>query len=340
MSTSEPSSATPPRATWASPSLSALGLIFAALLLLVIGGAAWAGYQAGQAQRAARAQAAAAAELQTQFQRGVEDLNAARFRLAASRFQYILEREPNYPGASDRLAEARRALQVTAVPTPVATEPLPVLESQDPAEILALAQQLTEKGNWDGALFELALVRALDPAHEPATVDGLIFTVLRARGIARIQSDATEAGITDLDHAAGFRPLDEQARSYRAWARLYLAARSFYGLDWPRALGILNDLYLLAPNFKDTSALLYDGTVSAAAQFGAAGDACQAAEYYAAAQQLRNEPAIAEALTLAQTNCALTPTPDPNAPTPDPNAPTPDPNVTPAPTAEPPTPAP
>jgi hypothetical protein len=297
-----------------------LGLAFAVLLLLVIAGAAWAGYQAGQAQRAERAQAAAAVELETQFQRGVEDLNAARFRLAASRFQYILERAPDFPGAADRLAEAQRALQVTAVPTPVPTEPLPVPDTQDPAEIVTLAQQLVEKANWDGALLELALVRATAPTHEPATVDGLIFTALRARGIARIRGDGMEAGITDLDHAAGFRPLDEEARGYRAWARLYLAARSFYGLDWPRAIGVLRDLYLLAPNFKDTSALLYDGTVSFAQQLDLAADACQAAEYYAAAQQLRNEPAIAEALTLAQANCALTPTPDPNAPTPDPNA--------------------
>lgn len=330
MSTSEPSTTTS-RVAWSAPSLSTLGLVFALLLLLVIGISAWAGYQAGQAQRIARAQAAEAAELEDQFQRGVADLAAARFRLAASRFQYILERRPDYPGAAERLAEAQRALQVTAVPTPVPTEPLPVVETQDPAEILALAQQLTEKGNWDGALFELALVRALAPEYEPLTVDGLIYAALRARGIARIQRDVMEAGITDLDHAARFRPLDEQARSYRAWARLYLAARSFYGLDWPRAIGILRDLYLLAPNFKDTSALLYDGIVSFAAQLDAAGDACQAAEYYAAALELRNEPAIAEALTLAQTNCALTPTPDPNAPTPDPNAPSPE-ATTPTPT--------
>lgn len=299
--------------------------------MLVIGASAWAGYQAGQAQRLARAQAAEAAELEDQFQRGVADLAAARFRLAASRFQYILQRRPDYPGAAERLAEAQRALQVTAVPTPIPTEPLPASDTKNPAEILALAQKLMEKGNWDGVLFELALVRAVAPAHEPLLVDGLIYTALRARGIARIQGDVMEAGITDLDHAARFRPLDEQARSYRAWARLYLAARSFYGLDWPRAIGILRDLYLLAPNFKDTSALLYDGTVSFAAQLAAAGDACQAAEYYAAAQQLRNEPAVAEALVLAQTNCALTPTPDPNAPTPDPNMPSTEATPTPTP---------
>lgn len=323
MSTSEPSTTTP-RAAWAAPSLSTLGLSFALLLLLVIGVSAWAGYQAGEVHRAAQAQAAEAAELEAQFQRGVADLAAARFRLAASRFQYILERRPDYPGAAERLAEAQRALQLTVVPTPVPTEPLPASDTQDPAEILALAQELIEKGNWDEALFELALVRALAPAHEPLTVDGLIYTALRARGIARIQGDVMEAGITDLDHAARFRPLDEQTRSYRAWARLYLAARSFYGLDWPRAIGILQDLYLLAPNFKDTSALLYAGTVSFATQLAAAGDACRAAEYYAAAQQLHNEPAIAEALILAQTNCALTPTPDPNA-TPAAETPTPTP---------------
>ncbi len=320
MSASEPST-TASRAFQASPSPSTLGLIFAALSLLVIGSAAWAGYEAGQAQRTAQAQATEVIELDAQFRRGVADLAAARFGLAASRFQYILERRPDYPGAAERLAEAQRALQVTAIPA----EPLPPPETKNPADIVALARQLAEKRNWDGVLFQAALVRALAPTYEPLTVDGLIYTALRERGLARIQGDVMEAGITDLDHAAGYRPLDEQARSYRAWARLYLAARSFYGLDWPRALSVLRDLYLLAPNFKDTSALLYDGTVSFATQLDAAGDACQAAEYYAAAQQLRNDPAIAEALSLAQTHCALTPTPDPNAPTPEDATPTPTP---------------
>jgi len=324
MSASEPST-TASRVFRASPSPSTLGLIFAALLLLVIGAAAWAGYEAGQVQRTAQAQATEAAELDAQFQRGVADLAAARFGLAASRFQYILERRPDYPGAAERLAEARRALQVTALPTPIPTEPLTPPETKNPADIVALARQLVEKRNWDGVLFEAALVRALAPTYEPLTVDGLIYTALRERGLARIQGDVMEAGITDLDHAAAYRPLDEQARSYRAWARLYLAARSFYGLDWPRALSVLRDLYVLAPNFKDTSALLYNGTVSFATQLDAAGDACQAAEYYAAAQQLRNDPAIAEALSLAQTHCALTPTPDPNAPTPEDATPTPTP---------------
>lgn len=295
---------------------SRLALWFALALVAALGLAAWAGYQSGAVQRESNAQATRAADLQTQFQIGLTDLQAKRYSMAATRFEYILSQDPNYPEATARLAEARTALNVTTVPP---TPTLPIIAGKDPAEMLLLAQKYANEKNWEGVLAEIALLRSTDANYEVATVDGLLYIALRERGIARILGDAMEAGITDIDHASQYRTLDETAASHRAWARLYLAARLYYGLDWARATGILRDLYLLAPNFKNTTQLLYDGTVSYAAQLNLT-DACAAAEQYAFAFTIKNDPAISEALTLAQTNCALTPTPDPNAPTPDPNA--------------------
>jgi len=322
MDTSSPA---PTEPTPPSKFTTRLSLWFALVLVAVLGLAAWAGYQSGATQRESNAQATRTADLQTQFQMGLEDLQAKRYTLAITRFEYILSQSPNYPEAAARLAEARAALSITA-PPPTPTPP--VVTGKDPAEMLALAQQYAAEQNWEGVLAEMALLRSTDASYEVATVDGLLYTALRGRGIARILGDEMEAGITDIDHASQYRALDEIAASHRAWARLYLAARLYYGLDWARATGILRDLYLLAPNFKDTTQLLYDATVSYAAQLTLT-DVCAAAEQYAFALTIYNsDPAINEALTLAQTNCALTPTPDPNAPTPDPNAPTPDPNAT------------
>lgn len=308
-----------------APSPSTLGLVFALALLATIALAAWAGYQSGLSARDTQARATQAADLQVQFTRGVEDLAAKRPQVAVTRFEYILERDPAFPGAAEKLAEAQAALQITPAPT---VSPAPTAEltiSQDPAELLAAAQKLAAAQEWDGVIAEIALLRSVNAAYETLTVDGLLYTALRGRGVARIQNEGMETGIADLDHAAEFRPLDEEARSYRAWARLYLAAKSYYGLDWPRAVGILNDLYLLAPNFKDTATLLYEATLGYAAQLELAGDACGAALQYEDAQRLRTDPVVAERLTAAQTNCLLTPTPAPT----DPNAPTVDPNATP-----------
>ena len=65
---------------------------------------------------------------------------------------------------------------------------------------------------------------------------------------------------------------------------------------------------------KDTSAKLYQATLSYAAQLNAAGDYCAAAHYYANAQRLIVDTATGDTQATAQANCALaTPTPDPNA---------------------------
>jgi tetratricopeptide (TPR) repeat protein len=288
--------------------LSTIGLVFAAVLLAVIAGAAWAGYRAGLSTRDDHLRATQASDLKSQFDLGVSDLAAGRPSMAVARFEYILSLDPDYPGAREKLAEAQAALDVT--PTPLPPTPPPIA-GEDPAQILALAQTYAAATNWDGVIDQITRLHAADPDYETVKADGLLFTALRGRGLARIQGDAMEAGIFDLDQAGAFAPLDTEARNYRAWARLYLAAKSFWGLDWAKAVDILSQLYVLAPNFKDTSRLLYQATLNYAAQLNVAGDVCAAAGSYAAAQQLFPDSQVAELQVTAEAACALTPTPEP-----------------------------
>src|SRR5690349_7767619 len=58
--------------------LSLIGLAVAALLLVVLAGAAYAGYQAGLSQRQTQFQATQAADLALQYDLGVADLAAGR----------------------------------------------------------------------------------------------------------------------------------------------------------------------------------------------------------------------------------------------------------------------
>jgi tetratricopeptide (TPR) repeat protein len=289
--------------------LSLLGWSFACILLAVLGGCALAGYRAGVNQRDQRLRATQAAELQQQYDLGVADLAAGRHELAAERFQYILNLDPDYPGAAEKLAEAHAKMNHTATPAPTAT-PLPV--SQDPAEIFALAQKAYTSGDWDGVIALLSQLHALDPDYKAVEADGMVFVALRNRGVARIQQgDEMEAGIFDLDQAKAFGPLDSEALNYRAWARLYLDAQSYWGVNWQQTVETLKLLYVLAPNFHDTSRRLYEATLSYAAQLAASGDHCAAAEQYAASQQLFVDPGVAEAQATAQAVCLLTPTPTP-----------------------------
>jgi hypothetical protein len=289
--------------------LSLLGLSFACILLVVLGGAVFAGYRAGLSRQDEQRRATEAVELKQQYDLGVADLAAGRDALAAERFQYVLTRDPNYPGAAEKLAEAQAAMNQTATPAPTRT-PLPA--SQDPAEIFALAQKAYTSGDWEGVIALLAQLHALDPDYKAVEADGMVFVALRNRGVARIQDgDEMEAGIFDLDQAQAFGPLDTEAVNYRAWARLYLEAQSYWGVNWQQTVETLKLLYVLAPNFQDTSRKLYQATLNYAAQLAAAGDNCAAAEQYTASQQLFIDPVIANTQATAQAVCLLTPSPVP-----------------------------
>ena len=300
--------------------LSLIGLAGALLLILILSGAGYAGYQAGLTQREAQYEATQAADLLLQYDLGMADLAAGRYEVAAARFEYIVKLDPAYRDAAQQLANARAGLSATATPRPLPTvTPTPTASptpfTNGAAEtIFARAQDAYAAGDWDEVLTQLARLHAVDPEYEAVRVDGMLYVALRNRGIARILGDEMEAGMVDLDQAEAFGPLDTEALNYRAWARLYLAAQSYWGLDWRQAADILEQLYLIAPYFRDTSTRLYRATVNYADQLLAAGDYCGAEERYLRAQALfTDDAAVEESLAEAQAACAQTPTPDPLA---------------------------
>jgi hypothetical protein len=164
----------------------------------------------------------------------------------------------------------------------------------------------------------LSNLHAVDPNFEAVKANGMLYVALRSRGITRILGDEMETGMYDLDQAEAIGPLDAEALNYRAWARLYLAARSYWGLDWRESMQILQQLYVLAPYFRDTSVRLYQATVNYADQLAKADDNCGAAKHYAEAQALSPDAQVADKLTAARAACAQTPQPNTTGtPTPD-----------------------
>jgi tetratricopeptide (TPR) repeat protein len=296
--------------------LSLIGLGTVLLLLVVLLGAGYAGYQAGLIQQQQQYRATQAADLQLQYDLGLGDLAAGRYEVAIARFEYIVQLDPQYRDAGLKLAEARQALAAPPTPRPSPTpgaataSPTPAATSGEAQAIYDRAQDAYAVGDWDGVITALGELHAVDAEFEAVRVDGMLYVALRNRGIASILGDAMEAGMFDLDQAAAFGPLDTEALNYRAWARLYLAAQSYWGLDWRQAMEILQQLYLIAPYFRDTNTRLYQATVNYAHQLAAAGEACAAAEHFLAAQAIfADDPAVAPALAEAQAACAAAPDP-------------------------------
>ncbi len=297
--------------------LSLIGLGTLVLFLLVLGGAGFAGYQAGLAQRDTQARATQATDLEHQYQLGLADVAAGRYEVAQARFEYILQLDPQYRDAAQQLAQVRAAMAVTPTPTPApatatatASPPPPTAtQSHEAADLFAQAQAQSAAGDWDSVISTLSRLHAVDPNYQAVKANGMLYVAYRNRGVARIAGPDIESGMFDLDKAEAIGPLDSDALNYRAWGRLYLAAQSFWGLNWQQALQILQQLHLIAPYFHDTPTLLYEATVNYADQLAHSGDPCGAAQHYAEAQDLKPDPKVAEALAAAQASCAKTPEP-------------------------------
>lgn len=222
-----------------------LALLVAALFILFA--AAGSGFLAGTSQREAELAAQEEALLQEQFDRGVVDLEEGRLQVAKQRFEYILEVNPDYPGARDLLTLAQQGLnEPTATPSPTATEviltPTPTLSLQTLDGQLEAARAANEREAWDEAIELLLSLRRKDPEYRLDEVNSLLFAAYRNRGLAKIFRKDLAQGIYDLSLASRIGTLDNQAQSWRRSASFYQYANSFIRLDWQEATSQFADL--------------------------------------------------------------------------------------------------
>lgn len=306
-----------------------LFFVFAALVAGV------SGYYTGVRQRQQARQSAVQAQAEEQFRRGVEDLEAGRYELARQRFEYVINLDPGYPGAPERLAEALLHLnRPTSAPTPQATA-TPNLAPVE--ELFEQAEQALRDEQWSRAIETLLALRAKDMGYRAVRVDGMMYLALRNRGVQRIAEEGMlEEGMYDLARAQTFGPLDRDAVNWKDWAALYLEANSFMGVNWAQAVSNFAQVYLVAPYLRNDAYIKY--AVSAqnyADQLVEAGDPCAAEGYYdesiLAWENATVYPTATEARNMCRTATAPAPRPQPDEPTATPDGeatPTPTPTAT------------
>jgi tetratricopeptide (TPR) repeat protein len=254
-------------------------LLLAIVLILVL--ASTAGYLAGTSQRETTHSAEIQKIIEEQFALGLLDLDEGNYELARQRFEYIIQLDPAFPEAGDRLAQALVNIsEPLPTPTPLAATPTPNLAPVQ--DILVQAQEAASEGDWTRAIDTLLALRAKDPTFMTVEVDGLLFEALRNRGVERISRDQLlEEGMYDLSLAESFGPIDEEAENWRGWAQLYLTANSYFGLNWGQATLYFDLVYVVAPGIKHD---VYWKYAYSAHQFGDqlvnAGDPCAAIEQY------------------------------------------------------------
>lgn len=299
---------------------------FLGLVLLTAIGAA-IGYEVAYSTRQKQAQEQIAFDAATQFQLALTDMEAGNNENAKQRLEYILQLDPEFPGAVEKYTEVMMLLAQEKTPTPAlptaTIAPTPTKDLRPVEEMFNAAQSYLRANDWINAILTIESLRTADLTYRAIDVDGMYYIALRGRGIQKIlQEGNLEGGIYDLTLVERFGPLDREAEGYRAWARAYLQGASFWKVDWEKVVTYFSQIYPAVPSLRDA-----DGWTAAERyryaliQYGnkllETENFCGARDAYQLSLSIGNDPAIGPTATFAQLQCEPpTPTPAPFTPTP------------------------
>jgi len=285
----------------------AIGLFAILGIVLSISGMAYGGYRAGVQQRTVVVATAVADEIQLQYSLAVQDIEIGQLGVAVQRLEYIIQMDPEFPGAARMLAKARESANGVSLRAPQPTDvTLPVEERLSADELFNLLTEAYHQGDWSEAVLRADVLKATDAEYRSTSVDSMLFVSLSKRGIERIDAGVLELGLTDLEHAEQIIDLDDVALQRRRWASLYLAGKTFWELNWKLAIDNFSTLNQIAPNFLDTRSLLRNGYVAYGEVLLQAQDACLSEEQFAAAVELEADAQTEQQLADAKEACGQT----------------------------------
>lgn len=300
-----------------------LGGILLTLVLGAVGGLL--GYQAAIQLRWKAQQDQVAMIGTTQFQLGMVDLDAGRLEMARRRFEYIIQIDPSFPGAAEKLTEVMLAMAMQTTPTPdIPAGPTPTAtpDLRGAEAIFNQAVQVYRGQDWNATIATLDRLRDEDINYRTLEVDGMYYIALRFRGIQKIvQEGNLEGGMYDLALAERYGPIDSQAEQYRTWARYYMTGASFWEVDWAKVIDYFYQVYAALPNLRDgsgwTAMERYRlASIAYGNELVELGEYCMARDQYNNALSLGGDANLAPTATAVQLICQPpTPTAAPVTPT-------------------------
>jgi TolB protein len=271
------------------------------VLTLSVGSGVYFGLRQGEQERVRRLEQ----EAEQHYRAGLERLDQGNFELALAEFEYVLKIDPNHPLAEQGIAEAEAGLQ---------PDPTPTTEPEEPVAVTLYREGVAhyEAERWEEAAAALTSLRQIDPAYQAQQVEEMLFDSRYRAGMALLEEDNLELGIFYLDRAVALRPLDEAANTQRRRAKQYLEAYSYWGVDWERCIAGFEELYRVAPEYKDVFQRLYQAHLKYAEAWDTQGEMCPAVEQYDQALRLLASSQVEDKRSEAAEICQnATPTPFP-----------------------------
>ena len=298
---SNPTDAKParlPRLLRALLAVAGLGCAFLSFLI----GAGYLGVRVGLNDRATLQ----AHELDRFFQQGLADMSAGRLELAQADFEYVLQSNPSYPGAAERLQEVRDRInmRLTIVPTPTTSL------QEALRDVLRAAREAYSAKDWPNAIARLTQVRRLDPALEPQTVEDMLFDASYTYGRQLLNQDRLEEALYYMEQAAALRPLDRETVDQVEFAKQYLTALGYWNVNWDAAIERFGEMANVVPGYRDVFDRYVRAHILYADAYVASGDYCPAQPLYQQALALRADSQVQAKLEAATAGC-LTATPVP-----------------------------
>lgn len=196
------------------------------------------------------------------YQYGLQMMDQKNYELALAQFSYVVQLDPNFPGIMEKLAEAQLQSALLQTPTVAPTpQPTATPDTRGVEELFNQASELMRSGDWATAFQTLEALRTADLNFRMVDVDGMYYIVLRNLGLEQIfgnldrgiRGGYLEEGVYKLYLASKFAPLDTDAIAGREWARRYITAAAYWGVDWERVVNLFNQIYLAYPYMIDVN---------------------------------------------------------------------------------------
>ncbi|WP_376792675.1 hypothetical protein [Thermoflexus sp.] len=286
------------------------GLTGIAVLLIslgLIGGMALAGWRMGWAHGAAERERRIRATVDAAIQQAMGMLEEGQDERALAFLEGARRLRPADPTVEAALAEAHR--RIAARPTPTPIPPAVLLE-----EVFQAAREAYTEGDLPRAIELLLQIRNRDATFRSGEVASMLRDAALRYGMRLLEGeeDRLAEGLFYLDQAARLGPLPPEASAAYRLASLYLAARDYWGVNWPEAIRRFQEAYSLDPGYRDTARRLFQAHVAYGDLLAAQGESCPAEAQYQAALRLFTDPQVQTKASEMGTLCLqATPTPIP-----------------------------
>jgi tetratricopeptide (TPR) repeat protein len=120
-----------------------------------------------------------------------------------------------------------------------------------------------------------------------------------------------QEAIHRFDQALELDPDSPDATGQRHLASLYATGLGYWEADWPKAIGKLQDVFTIEPNYRDVRQRLHDAHVAYGDYLVQSGAPCDAAAQYQAALEIMSTGEVSKRAEDATAACASGPVPTP-----------------------------